>query len=233
MNQVVFSPDIQLKKASISDGTFSGFGAVFNNKDRANDRILKGAFLESLAQHRKAGTMPRLLWAHDQSQPIGKWVKVAESDHGLEVTGKLNLKVSRAAEIYELLKDAPHDYGLSIGYTVQESERGEDGTTLLTKLDVAEVSLVSIPCNEQARVTDVKAISKPSNIREFEAAARDVLGFSSREAKRLAAGGFNCYARRDGDLAVETVLALKTLRDSISTYSTDLDRVKTSWNIKT
>ena len=57
-----------------------------------------------------------MLWAHDPSEPIGKWVSLSEDRVGLRVEGKLALKTQRGSDAYELLKmDA---LGLSIGYRV-------------------------------------------------------------------------------------------------------------------
>lgn len=52
-------------KALTDEGTFEGYGSVFNNVDSYGERVAAGAFAKSLAQHAKAGTSPLMLWQHD------------------------------------------------------------------------------------------------------------------------------------------------------------------------
>lgn len=37
----------------------------------------------------REGPMPKMLWQHDPAQPIGRWEKMEEHDHGLYVEGQL------------------------------------------------------------------------------------------------------------------------------------------------
>lgn len=61
-----------------------------------------------------------------------------------------------------------------------------------------------------------RAPSRPANIREFEAAARERLGLSAREAKRLAAGGWAALARDEPDAeANATERELEALLDRV------------------
>src|SRR5207253_7342953 len=48
------------------------------------------------------------------------------------------------------------DLGLSIGYTVDHADMRKDGIRLLNKLTLFEVSLVNMPANRLAVVTDSK-----------------------------------------------------------------------------
>ena len=77
---------------------------------------------------------------------------------------------------------------------------------------LGEVSLVNDPMNPRARIVQVKSADEIKTIREFEDWLRDAGGFSSVEAKRLAAGGYKAFAagRDDGDESVsEWAVALK------------------------
>jgi HK97 family phage prohead protease len=93
------------------DGTFEGFGSTYHNIDYQNERVLAGAFSKSL---RENGDEVPLLFAHNHSEPIGT-AKLADSAKGLLVSGKLVLAVSRAREVYELMR-AKAVRGLSIGF---------------------------------------------------------------------------------------------------------------------
>ena len=177
-------------KATEDNGIFEGYAAVFGNQDSWGDVIAPGAFKKTLRDHKKAGRMPALLWQHDNWQPIGIWETMREDDTGLFVRGRLLREdVYRAREAYALLKAGALS-GMSIGYYATDYETDtRTGVRTLKEVDLVEASLVTFPANPEARVSSVKAAGI-GTIREFEAALRDVLGFSAAEAKRIASCGY-------------------------------------------
>jgi len=55
--------DFQLDIKSVdAKGVLKGYVAVFNNVDSYNEKILPGAFSDSLAVHKRSGTYPLMLW---------------------------------------------------------------------------------------------------------------------------------------------------------------------------
>ncbi len=177
-------------KNSEENGVFEGYAAVFGNKDAWDDVIAPGAFARTLQQHKSRKSMPALLWQHDSRQPIGVWESMKEDDRGLYVKGRLLKEdVYRAREAYALLKAGALS-GMSIGYYARDYSMDEKtGVRTLKEIELMEASLVTFPANDKARVDSVKAAGI-TTIREFEAALRDVLGFSATEAKRIASCGF-------------------------------------------
>lgn len=177
-------------KAIGESGTFEGYAAVFGNVDAWDDIVEAGSFKSSLREHKKAGTMPALLWQHDSRQPIGVWESMQEDGHGLFVKGRLlKADVQKAGEAYALLQAGALS-GMSIGYIARDYSVDEKTwVRTLKKVDLMEASLVTFPANASARVTGVKA-SGIITIRDFEAALRDALGFGREEAKRIASHGF-------------------------------------------
>lgn len=185
-------------KALKDTGEFEGYGSTFGGEpDAYGDVIAAGAYAESLAEHKSKGTMPKLFWQHDPSQPIGKWVEAKEDNHGLLLKGKLNMDVQRGREAYALLKAEDID-GLSIGYRIQKhSVDDETGIWTLEKLALIEVSVVSVGANENAVVSSVKAAKAAHDLmeklkagdqltaREFETWLKG-LGFSNSQAERAA-----------------------------------------------
>ncbi|MBL4836685.1 MAG: HK97 family phage prohead protease [Kordiimonadaceae bacterium] len=191
-------------KTEGAPGTFEGYGAIFGNKDRDGDIVTHGAFAESL----KAG-MPVLLWQHDQKAPIGRFDEVREDEKGLFVKGRLALH-GRGLEAYELLKMGALD-GLSIGFVTKEASRDPaTSTRTISKADLMEISLVTFPANELARVSTVKAAGfdeKGTDMPETDMPETDMLdadvntarsfermlrenGFSRSRAKTITAKGF-------------------------------------------
>jgi len=195
----------ELKDAGAGDGAFTGYGAVFGNVDQGGDIIRQGAFADSIAAWRAKGKMPKLLWQHDTRQPIGVWTSMSEDGHGLLLNGKLTKGVQCADEAYALLKDGALD-GLSIGYQTVDAEYDSDlGIRSLNKLNLMEISIVTIPMNDAAGITAVKAADGIKTIREFEDFLRDA-GFSNAQAKAIASRGFKSSEPRDEDDGVTGLL---------------------------
>lgn len=185
-------------KALKDSGEIEGYGSTFGGEpDAYGDVIATGAYAESLAAHQAKGTMPKLFWQHNADEPIGKWLEAKEDDHGLLMRGKLNMSVQRGREAHALLKEGDID-GLSIGYRIKEySVDTETGVWTLEKLDLIEVSVVSVGANENAVVQNVKAAKAAHDLmerlkagdrlteREFETWLKG-LGLSNSQAERAA-----------------------------------------------
>ncbi len=143
-------------KALGGDGVFSGYASVFGELDQQNEIVAAGAFARTLAKWSRQNRTPALLWMHDPTQPIGIWQSVREDGNGLLVEGRLALRTQKGAEAYELLKLGALT-GLSIGYRVVKSQvDAKRKARVLTDVDLFEISLVTFPANEAARVSEVK-----------------------------------------------------------------------------
>lgn len=128
-------------------GRFCGYASVFNRTDSGGDIVLPGAFAKSLA---KRGERIRLLFQHDPKEPVGIWESLREDAYGLFVTGRLVPGVPQAEALRRLIGEGALD-GLSIGFrTVKASRRG--GKRLLEEIDLYEVSIVTFPMMEDARI---------------------------------------------------------------------------------
>ncbi|MGV7210493.1 HK97 family phage prohead protease [Oxalobacteraceae bacterium A2-2] len=174
-------------RATGDDGSVEGYGSVFGVRDDYDDVITAGAFQASLAAHKAAGTMPAMLWQHDQTEPIGVWTEIVEDAKGLRIKGQLALDTARGKEAYALLKMGALN-GLSIGFmAVKWSYDAE--LRVLSAVDLWEVSLVTFPANREARITGIKAtdVAGIKTIRQAEQALRDA-GFSADSAKAFLAG---------------------------------------------
>lgn len=138
-------------------GRFSGYASVFGQVDDHKELVMKGAFTRTLQQWRLAGRMPAMLWMHDPSQPVGVWHSIAEDEHGLAVQGQLALRTQKGGEAHELLKIGALT-GLSIGYRVVSSQLdAKKKVKRLTEVELFEISLVTFPANDGARVQRVKS----------------------------------------------------------------------------
>jgi uncharacterized protein len=92
------------------------------------------------------------------AMPIGVWTSFEEDEHGLKMSGVF-LDTVAGRDAYTIAK-AGAVTGLSIGYFVTASEiEKRDGKTVrvITEVKLIEVSLVTFPANDLARVDDVKS----------------------------------------------------------------------------
>ncbi|MGA1849217.1 HK97 family phage prohead protease [Sphingobium sp. HT1-2] len=186
LREVKFAPPID----DTSVREFSGYGAVFSNIDSYDDIIAPGAFAASIAEHKAAGTMPVMLWNHDaMAMPIGVWTDLFEDDHGLKMSGRF-LDTVAGRDAYTIAR-AGAVTGLSIGYIVTASElEKRDGKTVrvITEVKLIEVSLVTFPANDLARVNDVKSHMETEENMKLQRKSLERLAELFGEAKDLIDG---------------------------------------------
>jgi HK97 family phage prohead protease len=215
--------DLSVKASSVADdGAFEGYGSVFGVVDSYQEVVAPGAFTDSLAELAGKGRTVPVLWQHRQDQPIGVYDSITEDDTGLLVKGRLLINdVAQAKEAHALMK-AGAVTGLSIGYWVRESSFDEKtGIRTLTKLDLVEVSLVTFPANDDARVEAVKfklAHGELPNIREFEKLLREA-GFSKSQATVVAGHGLTELLRREAEGDPATKDALSAIANAVAGFS--------------
>ena len=191
---------------SISDtGTFSGYGSVFGVNDSYGDIVVPGAFTESLDAHKAQKRLPAMLWQHRSAEPIGVYTSMHEDNIGLQVEGQLALATVRGAEAHALMKMGALT-GLSIGYVTREDNYDKvTGITTLKKVDLWEVSPVTFPANDAARIQGVKSIELLESLRDAEKYLREA-GLGRMEAKAFIAR-LKSLGQRDADEGDMQVLA--------------------------
>lgn len=189
---------IELKRASFEfkvdagdgKGRFSGYGAVFGNVDSYGDVIEKGAFKDTLREWEAKGKWPPMLLQHGGGMfggtasdgiPVGAYTEMEENSKGLKFEGFIDpLDTDEGKKIYAGLKNGGLD-GMSIGFRTKKFRQGTkagEPRRFLEAVDLMELSIVTFPANDKARVGNVKSEFDP---RELEAALRDA-GLSQRDA---------------------------------------------------
>lgn len=172
-------------------GEFTGIAATWET-DRADDCFELGCFAESISAWRSRKALPPLLWCHDPREPIGALIAAEETDRGLEVTGRLALGTGNGKRAHELMKTGSGALSLSVGLYVKDVQPMGD-TRLIKAVDWVELSVTPTPCQPGAIIETVKSLY--GSRKEFEHAARNALGLSANQAKRLSAGGWAALAR--------------------------------------
>ncbi|WP_458756644.1 HK97 family phage prohead protease [Afipia sp. TerB] len=141
------------------DGTVEGYASLFGEIDQARDMVMPGAFTQTLKQ-RGLRRIP-MLFQHDPAEPVGIWLELREDFRGLWARGRLIPDVARGRELLALVEQGAID-GLSIGY---RTVRGRiDPATRIRRLyqvDLWEISIVTFPLLDSARVRAVKHAMVP------------------------------------------------------------------------
>lgn len=202
-------------KSVQDDGTFEGYGSVFGVVDSYKEIVVQGAFGESLDALKAQGRMPALLWQHRAGEPIGVYTEVREDAVGLHVRGKLALKTARGAEAHELLKMRALS-GLSIGFVTREDSYDKvTGVRTLKKIDLWEVSLVTFPANDAARISAVKTVEAIETLADAERYLRDAGGLSKAQALALVARIKSLATRPEGESVEQLAAGLEALHKSL------------------
>lgn len=189
--------DMQLKIESVNDdGFFSGYGSVNYNKDSYGDIVMPGAFAKSLNDWNAKNKWPPVLFNHNKNEIIGRYTKMYEDAHGLYVEGQLLINsISKAREVHALLKAQVID-GLSIGYRTVKEEYDRDNDSLkLLEVKLYEVSIVTFPANDEARINCVKYdYGLPSSEQFKELLIKN--GFNAEQAAVIHDSGFFSLSKK-------------------------------------
>lgn len=170
MKEIKFIGQLDTKGPD-EQGVFTGRASVFGVKDQGDDIVMPGSFTTSLKEHSDRKTMPVMLWSHDPAKTIGVYDAISEDSSALHVKGRLALGTQAGREAYELMKMGAIS-GLSIGYQTKRSEFDpKQKARLLHEVKLHEISLVSMPMNEEARVDYVK-IARRHDVNPDEGMAR-------------------------------------------------------------
>lgn len=143
------------------NGVVEGYASTWTKTpDSYGDIVIKGAFADTLKKRKATGHPFPLCFNHDFDQIIGAVFEAYEDDYGLKIRASF-LNTPAAQEKRELVKEGIV-WQFSFAYSVlgseapTEEEKKQGIWQKLTKLDLYEVSLVPVPANQTAVVTDIK-----------------------------------------------------------------------------
>jgi HK97 family phage prohead protease len=151
---------------NVTPGTFSAVVAAYGNVDRKGDRIIEGAFDDSLAQWHKKGEPVPIILAHDWNNPFAHIGYVMPEKFksvpgvGLVVEeGHLDIETNpTAAQVYRLM-ERKQLAQFSFGYTIPQGgmTKAMDGAFDLTQLNLVEVGPCLRGVNDQTQLLSIKA----------------------------------------------------------------------------
>lgn len=125
-----------------------GYACIFNEPDQQGDVILPGA----LGVDVMGLVGIPVLWQHHPHTPIGKVVDAIEDAKGVKVKLSLCLDTQLGCEAYQLVQSGVLT-GISIGFTALKAGVGAGKVRrILHRIRLKEVSLVTFPAHEKARI---------------------------------------------------------------------------------
>ena len=141
-------------------GTISGYFSTYDRiPDSYGDVIAPGAFTDTIKAREESGHPFPLCWNHDLDQIIGKVDSIEDTEKGPLMTASF-FDTPLAQEKREIVKSGVV-YQFSFAYDVLEAGPVDLGDGVkaneLRKLDLFEVSIVPIPANQNAVMTEIKA----------------------------------------------------------------------------
>lgn len=176
----------------LAEGEFTAYASVFGNIDSYGDKVIKGAFTNTLTEWSKKDAVIPLLYGHDMSDPnnnIGHVIEASEDDHGLLVKGQIDLEGGNGPQVYRLIKGRRLSQ-MSFAYDVIEGawiDSKDESFYELRELKLYEVSVVPIGANQETELLAVKAAAEHArNIAQAVKAGR-VLSAANEATLRSAA----------------------------------------------
>lgn len=204
----------QLKVSAAEEGVFEGYASTFNQVDSYGDTILPGAYKETIKNRKRP---IKMFLEHWRENVIGKWIEMKEDDVGLWVRGELTPGHSIASDVYASLKHESID-GLSIGYRVPVggAEDNDHGGQNLAKIELHEISVVTMPADDTARIHAVKSVADEiktiESLRDAELFLREAGNFPRSMAKALISQ-LRPLFQRDADGDQEQIKAMEASRN--------------------
>ena len=143
--------------------TISGYAAIFNNRDKAGDILLKGCFAKSIQDRgpeSQANDKIIMLWQHDQHEPIGKISVLTEDEKGLYFEAVIDDVERGNQAIKQLESGTLNQFSIGYSYVWEKCEYDQERNAFIVKEVVLyEISVVSIGCNGETEYLGLKSES--------------------------------------------------------------------------
>jgi len=182
-------------------------------KDRAGDVVTAEAWAKGVENFRKN---PVMLYQHKHDCPIGKIEKIVVDKKGIYVEGL----VSNAAETNHGIQTLIRDGALksfSVGFRVKDGKynRNDDSMTI-TDVELLEISVVSIPCNQDSLFSVRKSFESD---KDYEAFTNT---FKEPEVAEKAISNFKAGITNMADGHYHTV-EVDSLGNGVTTYASHME----------
>ena len=145
----------EVKESNDDARTVKGYASYFGNLDTDMDVIKKGAFKKTIKEGPFKDGLVKLWAQHKMDKPIGVIKNLYEDEKGLVIEATFGTHRD-GEDYYRMTKEGIIDR-FSVGFQKIQGDRNEKGGYDITEIKLWEVSMVTIPANQEAKVTDVKS----------------------------------------------------------------------------
>ena len=152
--------DLAVTGDSIDSIFIEGYASTCD-LDRTGDVVSAAAWKSGLTNYLKN---PIILAFHDHDDPVGRMVEHRVDSKGLWIKAR----ISAAAEIFNLVKDNVLT-AFSIGFKVMDAEYDSESEIFMIKeVELVEISIVSVPCNQNTLFSLAKAFDNAEDYTVFK-----------------------------------------------------------------
>ena len=150
----------EFKSLEDAPGRFEAIVSVFGNVDYQGDRVVEGAFQNSLDKWKASGKRIPVIWSHQWGDPFAHIGSVSDAEEipgkGLKVTGTLDTHKPFAGQVHDLLLDGRVGE-FSFAYDIIKEKKAEDGANELLELNLIEVGPTLKGANPETELLAVKS----------------------------------------------------------------------------
>lgn len=143
--------------ADEGQGVFEAVVAVFNNVDRAGDKIIPGAFAGSLQRWQEKERPIPVIFSHEWDNldaHIGEVTEAKEIEQGLYVKAQLDMEEEFARRVWKkMMRGTLAEF--SFAYDTLKAEQ-VNGVNELRELELLEVGPTLVGMNPETQLLDVK-----------------------------------------------------------------------------
>lgn len=142
--------------------TISGYAAIFGNKDKVGDILVKGCFSKSIQDRgpeSSANDKIIMLWMHNQNEPIGRITVLNEDDKGLYFEAVIDDVPRGEQAVKQLESGTLNQFSIGFQYVWENCEYNSGKDAFIVKeVKLYEISVVSIGCNGETGYLGLKSI---------------------------------------------------------------------------
>ena len=155
-----FTKELPTATDTIDSIYIEGYAST-NDTDRSGDVVPASVWQAGIKNYLKN---PIILSQHDHDDPIGRMV-----EHKVDSTGLwIKARISAAAEVFSLVKDGVLT-AFSVGFRVMDAEYNAVTELFVIKeLELVEISVVSVPCNQNTLFSLSKAFPDADEYKNFK-----------------------------------------------------------------
>jgi HK97 family phage prohead protease/HK97 family phage major capsid protein len=156
-----FTKELPSAEGAIESIFISGYASV-NSPDRVGDVVPSSVWDKGMTNYLKN---PIVLAYHDHDDPVGRVVEHKVDSTGLWVKARIS---AAAEEVFNLIKDNVLT-AFSVSFRVLDAEYNSVAELFIIKeLELIEISVVSVPCNQDTLFSLSKSFSNDEEYKLFK-----------------------------------------------------------------